>query len=163
MFLNVNLVDVTLTAFCSVFQMSLLEVEEIGEGTPHGVALFLVGSDPENVKEQESTRTLRMYNLASLISLARWAISQKVRSPLFNGAPSLKDHVGRRAIGSPQTPWLASTSVDIEEEASWKPSKGSEITHVRSTARPRDSIILSNNASNFARCFSEGRFQAPHY
>jgi hypothetical protein len=71
--------------------MSLLEVEEIGEGTPHGVALFLVGSDPENGKEQESIRTLRMYNLASLISLARWAISQKVSPPLFIGAPSLRD------------------------------------------------------------------------
>jgi len=163
-FLNINLVDVTLTAFCSVFQMSLLEVEEIGEGTPQGVALFLVGSDPESGKEQECTRTLRMYNLASLISLARYAISQKVRRPLFIGAPSLRDHLGRRAIGSPQTPWLASTSVDIKEaKASWQPSKGPKITHVRSTARPRASIILSNNASDFARSFPEGRFQAPHY
>lgn len=58
--------------------MSLLEVEEIGESTPQGVVLFLVGSDPDSGKEQESTRILRMYNLASLISLARWAISQKV-------------------------------------------------------------------------------------
>jgi hypothetical protein len=58
--------------------MSLLEVEDIGESTPQGVVLFLVGSDPDSGKEQESTRILRMYNLASLISLARWAISQKV-------------------------------------------------------------------------------------
>ncbi len=63
--------------------MSLLEVEEIGEGSPQGVALFLVGSDSENGKEQESNRLLRMYNLASLISLAQWAVSQKVCQPLF--------------------------------------------------------------------------------
>jgi hypothetical protein len=130
-FLNISLVDVTLTAFCSVFQMSLLEVEEIGEGTPQGVALFLVGSDPETGKEQESTRTLRMYNLASLISLARWAISQKVCRPPFIWASSLRDRVGRSAIGSPQTPWLASTPVDIEEaQAFWQPSKGPKIIHV---------------------------------
>jgi hypothetical protein len=72
--------------------MSILEVEEIGEGTPQGVALFLVGSDPENGKEQESSRTLRMYNLSSLISLARWAISRKVRRSLFIGASTLRDH-----------------------------------------------------------------------
>jgi hypothetical protein len=87
----------------SVFEMSLLEVEEVGEGTPHGVALFLVGSDSENGKEQESIRILRMYNLGSLISLARWAISQKVRRPLFVGVSTLRDYVGRRAIESPQT------------------------------------------------------------
>ncbi|KAI0306955.1 hypothetical protein B0F90DRAFT_1683794 [Multifurca ochricompacta] len=65
----------------SVFQMSLLEVEEIGESTPQGVVLFLVGSDSDG-KEQESARILRMYNLASLISLAKWAISQKGAKPL---------------------------------------------------------------------------------
>ena len=58
--------------------MSLLEMEETGESTPQGVALLLVGSDPESAKEQEYTRNLRMYNLASLISLAKWAISPKV-------------------------------------------------------------------------------------
>jgi hypothetical protein len=58
--------------------MSLLEVEEIGESTPQGVVLFLVGSDLESGKDQESNRVLRMYNLASLISLAKWTISQKV-------------------------------------------------------------------------------------
>lgn len=65
-----------------VFQMTLLEVEDIGESTPQGVALFLVGCDPENGKEQESMRILRMYNLASLISLAKWAISRKGAAPL---------------------------------------------------------------------------------
>lgn len=94
--------------------MSILEVEDIGESTPQGVALFLV-SDSENGKEQESMRVLRMYNLASLISLAKWAISRKVRLPLFFiGPPTLRDHVGRPAIRSPQSQRLA-TSDDIEK------------------------------------------------
>lgn len=96
--------------------MSLLEVEDIGESTPQGVALFLVGCDPENGKEQESMRVLRMYNLASLISLAKWAISRKVRRLLFLGPPTLIDHVGSRAIEPPERTWMASTSVDIEKE-----------------------------------------------
>ena len=58
--------------------MSLLEMEETGECTPQGVVLLLVGSDPESAREQECTRNLRMYNLASLINLANWAISPKV-------------------------------------------------------------------------------------
>jgi len=78
--------DVILTGFFSVFQMSLLEMEEIGESSPQGVVLFLVGFESENGKEQESNRMLRMYNLASLISLAKWAISNKVCQPLFFGA-----------------------------------------------------------------------------
>jgi hypothetical protein len=159
--LNINLVVMTLTIFFSVFEMSLLEVEEVGEDTPHGVALFLVGSDSENGKEQESIRILRMYNLGSLISLARWAISQKVRRPRFVRASTLRGHVGRRAIGPPQTSWLASSSVNIEEaqeQAFWQPSKGPKITHVESTtAGSRAPIILSNNSSDFARCSTEGR------
>src|ERR1700733_2495319 len=90
-FSNISIVDLTLTAFFSVFQMSILEVEDIGESTPQGVALFLVGCDPENGKEQESMRVLRMYNLASIISLAKWAISRKVHRPLFIEQPILRD------------------------------------------------------------------------
>jgi hypothetical protein len=116
-FSNVNAVDLALTPpFFSVFQMSILEVEDIGESTPQGVALFLVSCESENGKEQESTRVLRMYNLASLISLAKWAISRKVRRALLIRSLTLSDHVGRPAIGSPQCRWLASTSVDIEKE-----------------------------------------------
>lgn len=60
--------------------MTLLEVENIGEGTPQGVVLVLVGPDPDSsgAREADSLRSLRMYNLASLTSLARWAVSQKV-------------------------------------------------------------------------------------
>ncbi|TFY78248.1 hypothetical protein EWM64_g5767 [Hericium alpestre] len=62
----------------SVLQLSIVEVEDIGEGTPQGVVLALVGSESEHSKEPDGLRSLRMYNLASLISLAKWAISQKV-------------------------------------------------------------------------------------
>jgi hypothetical protein len=75
--------------------MSLLEVEEIGDGSPQGVVLFLVGSELENGKEQESNRILRMYNLASLISLAKWAISNKVCRPSsLRDTTILRDRIG---------------------------------------------------------------------
>lgn len=67
----------------SVYQMSVLEMESTGQGTPQGVVLALVGPVlDESSKEQEGIRTLRMYNLASLVSLAKWAIAQKVSSPV---------------------------------------------------------------------------------
>lgn len=69
--------------------MSILEYEDIGEGTPQGVVLALVGPEPDaplgtSNGHQESLRTLRMYNLTSLMSLAKWTIAQKVCiSPFF--------------------------------------------------------------------------------
>ncbi|KAF9498711.1 hypothetical protein BDN71DRAFT_353746 [Pleurotus eryngii] len=72
-----------------VYQMSMLEVEDIGEGTPQGVVLALVGPDTNTCsKDQEATRTLRMYNLSSLTSLAKWAVSQKGTRPLELHRPS---------------------------------------------------------------------------
>lgn len=65
----------------AVYQLSILEYEDIGEGTPQGVVLALVGPDPDAPSasngHQESLRSLRMYNLASLMSLARWIITQQ--------------------------------------------------------------------------------------
>ncbi|KAJ8087038.1 hypothetical protein AAF712_002609 [Marasmius tenuissimus] len=74
----------------SVFQISLLEVEDAGEGTPQGVVLLLVGPEPgtPSGKDNESLRVLRMYNLASLTSLAKWTISQKGSRPLDMRRPS---------------------------------------------------------------------------
>ncbi|KAF9238822.1 hypothetical protein BU15DRAFT_88258 [Melanogaster broomeanus] len=70
----------------AVHQMSILEYEDIGEGTPQGVVLALVGPDPDAPSaasgHQESLRTLRMYNLASLTSLAKWTISQQGAHPV---------------------------------------------------------------------------------
>ena len=61
--------------------MSILESESTGEGTPQGVVLALVSIEDSSPKEQESMRMLRMYNLSSLISLAKYYSTQKV-SPL---------------------------------------------------------------------------------
>jgi hypothetical protein len=67
--------------------MAILEHEDIGEGTPQGVVLALVGPDPDapsaSSGNQESLRTLRMYNLASLTNLAKWTIAQKVCTSLY--------------------------------------------------------------------------------
>ncbi|THH16413.1 hypothetical protein EW146_g4220 [Bondarzewia mesenterica] len=89
-----------------VYQLSLLEVEDTGEGTPQGVVLALVGPEADTPKDQESPRTLRMYNLTSLISLAKWAISQKGARPLDLRRPSnwnpqqtpTKQHKSRRSV-----------------------------------------------------------------
>lgn len=63
----------------SVFQLELLEFQDTGDGTPHGVVLALIGAEVEvaNSKEHDVVRSIRMYNLASLTSLARWAVTQK--------------------------------------------------------------------------------------
>ncbi|KAF5387603.1 hypothetical protein D9615_000730 [Tricholomella constricta] len=74
----------------SVFQMSLLEVENTGEGIPQGIILALVGPEPgsPSVKDVESMRSLRMYNLASITSLAKWTVAQKGARPLDLHRPS---------------------------------------------------------------------------
>lgn len=59
--------------------MSLLEAESIGDGTPQGVVLMLVGPEGDSPKETENVRAIRMYNLSSLINLAKWAVIQQVR------------------------------------------------------------------------------------
>jgi len=62
--------------------MSILESEDHGYGTPQGVVLMIVGPALEYAttsKESELMKTARMYNLGSLISLARWTIAQKAR------------------------------------------------------------------------------------
>ncbi|KAI0346907.1 hypothetical protein BDW22DRAFT_470158 [Trametopsis cervina] len=60
-----------------VYQLSLLEAESTGDGTPQGVVLALVGSEADSPKDQESVRAIRMYNLASLVNLAKWASVQQ--------------------------------------------------------------------------------------
>ena len=56
--------------------MTILESESTGEGTPQGVVLALVSA--EDTSSSESMRVLRMYNLGSLISLAKYYATQKV-------------------------------------------------------------------------------------
>ncbi|KAF6761980.1 hypothetical protein DFP72DRAFT_877649 [Ephemerocybe angulata] len=67
----------------TVYQMTILEKEETGDGIPQGVVLMLVGPDVDSPSSREPDfRILRMYNLSSLTSLARWAVSQKGARPL---------------------------------------------------------------------------------
>ena len=74
--------------------MSILEMESNGEGTPQGVVLALVGPEAESSRDQESLRTLRMYNLASLISLAKYIVAQKVHRSEIYTAIQLNYKVG---------------------------------------------------------------------
>ena len=72
----------------SVYQLTLVEVDHNGTDTPSGVVLALVGScreDECSQKDVESTKSLRMYSLSSIISLAKWAASSQVTSssPLY--------------------------------------------------------------------------------
>ena len=66
-----------------VYQLTLLEVDNSGTDTPSGVVLALVGScreDECSSKDVESTKSLRMYSLSSVISLVKWAASNQVTS-----------------------------------------------------------------------------------
>lgn len=67
-----------------MYQMTLLEADSTGDGTPQGVVLALVGPAGDSPKDQEGIRTIRMYNLASLISLAKWAVVQQVRREMIS-------------------------------------------------------------------------------
>jgi hypothetical protein len=66
---------------CRVYQMTILESEDQGTGTPQGVVLAIVGpgqESPTTSRDSEQLRAARMYSLSSLISLARWTVAQKV-------------------------------------------------------------------------------------
>lgn len=65
--------------------MSLLEVEDTAGGTPQGVVLMLIGPESQSpgTKDSDSHRSLRMYNLASLVSLAKWAVAEKVGATII--------------------------------------------------------------------------------
>ena len=67
--------------------MTLLESESTGDGTPQGVVLALVGPPADTLKDQEGIKAIRMYNLASLVSLSKWAVVQPV------GCPSLRSNI----------------------------------------------------------------------
>lgn len=87
--------------------MTILESESTGEGTPQGVVLALVSTDLDSSKEQESQRILRMYNLASLVSLAKWASTQKVgdqRACTARVLVAYLDRAGCQTTGSARWP-----------------------------------------------------------
>lgn len=68
----------------AVYQLTLLEVDSNGADTPSGVVLALVGSSQDECspKDVEPTKSLRMYSLSSIISLAKWAGSGQYTQPL---------------------------------------------------------------------------------
>lgn len=68
-----------------VCQLALLEHASPGaDRTPQGVVLALISPEPTDstAEGKESPRILRMYNLASLVSLVRWTTSQKDAKPI---------------------------------------------------------------------------------
>ncbi|CAE6411957.1 unnamed protein product [Rhizoctonia solani] len=86
-----------------VWQMALLESQDLGGSNPQGTVLALVGADANETaadrKGAEPVRTIRMYNLASLTSLVKWSVTRRDTHPLdlrkpanMNPAGSLKKH-----------------------------------------------------------------------
>ncbi|KAG8746407.1 hypothetical protein FRC10_005118 [Ceratobasidium sp. 414] len=69
-----------------VWQLALLETQDIGGPSPQGTVLALVGAEVnENTidrKGMEPVRTIRMYNLASLTSLVKWCVTKKDAHPV---------------------------------------------------------------------------------
>lgn len=67
--------------------MDILELEETNiPSTPKGLVLALVGTESKDGNERnnkECGKTIRMYNLAGLASLAQWACDTKVRLKTF--------------------------------------------------------------------------------
>ncbi|KAI0638449.1 hypothetical protein C8Q77DRAFT_1091112 [Trametes polyzona] len=163
-----------------VHQMSILESESTGEGTPQGVVLALVSTEADSTKDQETPRMLRMYNLASLVSLAKWAVTQKDARPLDlrnsatgkNSQGSVKKHhrppssitkglknlVLDPAIAQPQTP----SSRRPEPQASYSslasswtsPSKGKAVQVNRTDSVDSDWDIVSDLPLRWATHFT---------
>ena len=73
-----------------VYQMTIVEMEETGDGAPQGVVLALVGPDSESSSSRDPAdlHVLRMYNLSSLTALARSAIAHKGSRPLEMRRPA---------------------------------------------------------------------------
>ncbi|CAE7224700.1 unnamed protein product [Rhizoctonia solani] len=69
-----------------VWQMALLESQDMGGSNPQGTVLALVGAEANDTavdrKGSEPLRTIRMYNLASLTSLVKWSVTGKEAHPL---------------------------------------------------------------------------------
>ncbi|KAF8760254.1 hypothetical protein RHS01_01562 [Rhizoctonia solani] len=65
-----------------VWQMALLESQDLGGSSPQGTILALVGAEASEAavdrKGVEPVRTIRMYNLASLTSLVKWSVTRRL-------------------------------------------------------------------------------------
>ncbi|QRW01898.1 hypothetical protein RhiLY_00895 [Ceratobasidium sp. AG-Ba] len=69
-----------------VWQLAMLETQDTGGSSPQGTVLALVGAEVNehtvDRKGMEPTRTIRMYNLASLTSLVKWCVTRKDAHPI---------------------------------------------------------------------------------
>ncbi|KAG9104722.1 hypothetical protein FRC06_011616 [Ceratobasidium sp. 370] len=69
-----------------VWQLALLETQDMGGPSPQGTVLALVGAEVNDNtidrKGVEPVRTIRMYNLASLTSLVKWCVTKKDAHPV---------------------------------------------------------------------------------
>lgn len=86
----------------SVLQMDMLEMDTRSSAGSQGVVLMLLAPDADTAyREGETTRSLRMYNLTSLISLAKWAVNQQVGSAC--GSPGISTQLYSSRLQRPST------------------------------------------------------------
>ncbi|KZT05574.1 uncharacterized protein LAESUDRAFT_655698 [Laetiporus sulphureus 93-53] len=161
----------------AVFQMSILEAESTGQGTPQGVVLALVGPDIDSPKDQDSIRTLRMYNLASIVSLAKWAIGQKGNRPLnLRYTPGRLNHPKRHRPQGSITKGLRNLVIDAplaqpqaepdpvtEPHASYSQVADSPVYTKPLPPRPSDSPIDAGSPSSWEMVDELPLMWAAHY
>ena len=101
---------------CRVYQMTILESKDHGTDYPQGVVLALVGPGQESptTSKDPEPRTVCMYKLSSLISLARWTVAQKVYMLffcvcyVFIHSQGTTKPLDLSKMSSCQTPWTPS-------------------------------------------------------
>lgn len=109
--------------------MSILEIEYTGDSMPQGVVLCLVGKDGED------NRSLRMHNLASLISLAKWAVAHKVCLCALSMFYLLTSFEGFRTITTRSSSGLESSTgiAEAQEPSVGKLHERYQVAHRRVT------------------------------
>ncbi|KAL1743110.1 hypothetical protein HDZ31DRAFT_41681 [Schizophyllum fasciatum] len=108
-----------------VFQMTVLEAENTGDGRPQGVVLALVGPTTTH-NNSEAVRCLRMYNLSSLISLAKWAVANKQEhaEPSSSSYHNLLSPTASRSSPNPLTGGRDGRSSPPDDPQPHSPSRG---------------------------------------
>lgn len=142
----------------AVYQLTLVEVDHNGTDTPSGVVLALVGSCRENEcssKDVEGTKSLRMYSLSSIISLAKWAASSQYVQPLqMRGSTPGNPHRGtiRKGHHRPHmsiTKGLKSLSLDNQPQAPPNPFRHESLSPVQT------SPVISPSTSSVNSIFND--------
>lgn len=89
--------------------MTLLESTIDRAGNLQGVILALVSAE-ESDAEREPAKNVRMYNLASVLSLVKWASSQKVNTFAFRRWCSHMLLTGCQTSGNTRTKGVESSA-----------------------------------------------------